>query len=798
MKKERKNQLAKIIVLGLVLASWTGSAWAAEVIGVDANGTSETVNQPISVVNSSGRATGLYAHKGGVISTDGDGLTSISSLAGNDLARGIIAETGGAINIAMNGSLTVKLDPASTISNGADGICADGAGAGIVISGLTDLAATSKSHASAIGALNGGKVKVETSGTIDVTATEEVGAAIYGQYKDSAVTVTGLKDIKVRAGTFGIGVQATDRGTALVELSGNMDIVAEQSARAIIAGSFSASNKYKDDYPSITTVIGVGTNPSTISAQGGTYSALLYLDNGGTINVENIMGAEDVDDSTAFAIAAAEEGGIVNMVKTSLSGNVEFDATDSVAGATNELNINIDEDSLLAGATKVINDDSSKNAAININNQGVWGITDNSTLGTLTNNGQVTFVDTKSTPLVLKADTLAGSGLYIINTDLANQSGDTIVAGTSKNANIKIQVISDPVYYTKDWNSVAQKGYQVLSISSGSASVEGEPMDIGAYRVTPNVVSNGTTGWDINGFNVGPSANTMTAADARAVVNEAWLMDTNSLAKRLGDLRLGDTGDDGVWARFQRNNSKMKGDRQAKLNANLFQVGYDRAFSRKDGKSYVGIAVDRIDGNGSYDSGSGDVKATSVALYNTWLGDTGHYYDIVLRQGHYSNDYKMIDLAGMLSKADYGTNATTLSGEYGYRKALKNGAYLEPQAEIIYGHLTGSDYTTSEGGVVNADATNHFITRLGIAAGRQSTWGNYYARASYYHDFAGGGGISFDGYSYERDAAKNWAEITLGGDVKLGKNWKVYGEIAKYFGDIKNSLNYDIGIRWSF
>ena len=27
---------------------------------------------------------------------------------------------------------------------------------------------------------------------------------------------------------------------------------------------------------------------------------------------------------------------------------------------------------------------------------------------------------------------------------------------------------------------------------------------------------------------------------------------------------------------------------------------------------------------------------------------------------------------------------------------------------------------------------------------------------------------------------------------------RAYGEIAKYFGDLKNSLNYDIGVRWSF
>ena len=630
------------------VASTDQFAWGME---ADYSGNQITV-QGLTMLKVTG---GKYA--GGIGSYDG-GLVTVSAQGAE-----VIAKAPGADGVA---SAIYGLDKdAQTMVSGIESVTAigvkwaegiDGRDGGYVkVSDVKNIKVESNTEATGICAVNGGHAEVSGAQT---TLNVKSAAIAYGilstetntqLQKNSAVTVTGLKDIKVKGGTFAIGVQATDRGTALVELNGDMDIAADQSARAIVAGSFSASNKYKDDYPSTTTVIGVGTNPSTISAKGGTYSALLYLDNGGTINVENIIGSEDLDNTTAFAVAAAEEGGIVNMTKTNLAGNVNFDAADSIPGVTNELNINIDKDSFLVGGAKVINDDGSKNAAININNQGIWGITDNSTLGTLTNNGKVTFVDTKSTPLVLKADTLAGSGFYCINTDLANQSGDTIVAGTSNNAHIKIQVISDPVYDSQDWNSVAQRGYQVLSISSGSTNVEGAPLDIGAYRVTPNVISNGTTSWNISGFNVGPSENTMTAADARAVINEAWLMDTNSLSKRLGDLRVGDTGDDGVWARFQRSNNKVKGDRQAKLNANLFQVGYDKSFKRKDGKMYVGIAVDHIDGTGSYENGGGDVKVTSVALYNTWMGDKGHYYDIVLRQGHYSNDYSLTDLSGAIS-----------------------------------------------------------------------------------------------------------------------------------------------------
>ena len=37
---------------------------------------------------------------------------------------------------------------------------------------------------------------------------------------------------------------------------------------------------------------------------------------------------------------------------------------------------------------------------------------------------------------------------------------------------------------------------------------------------------------------------------------------------------------------------------------------------------------------------------------------------------------------------DFGMNVTTLSGEYVYRKHLKNGVYIEPQAERLSKAIT--------------------------------------------------------------------------------------------------------------
>ncbi|MCH3915745.1 MAG: autotransporter outer membrane beta-barrel domain-containing protein [Acidaminococcaceae bacterium] len=63
---------------------------------------------------------------------------------------------------------------------------------------------------------------------------------------------------------------------------------------------------------------------------------------------------------------------------------------------------------------------------------------------------------------------------------------------------------------------------------------------------------------------------------------------------------------------------------------------------------------------------------------------------------------------------------------------------------------------------------------------------------------AGGGDINFDNYFYGRRAAKNWGELTVGGDVKLKDNWRIYGEVSKYLGDIRNSINYELGAKLTF
>ena len=256
---------------------------------------------------------------------------------------------------------------------------------------------------------------------------------------------------------------------------------------------------------------------------------------------------------------------------------------------------------------------------------------------------------------------------------------------------------------------------------------------------------------------------------------------------------------DNMWAKYGHGTQEVgSSGRNTEVKYNQFQIGYDKLFARKDGKMYRGIMVSRINGDASYERGTGDTNSTTVGLYQAWLGNKGHFYDVTFRYGKISTDYSVTDLSDNYSTADYSMWATTLSGEYGYRKDLGKGAYIEPSAELILGHVGSADYTTSKNMNVYLDATKHAITRLGFMAGKDFGKANAYFKANYYHDFAGGGALTTGTVNYENDAAKNWEEIGIGGNVQLSKNASAYAEVRKLFGNVKSNVNFSVGARWSF
>lgn len=281
---------------------------------------------------------------------------------------------------------------------------------------------------------------------------------------------------------------------------------------------------------------------------------------------------------------------------------------------------------------------------------------------------------------------------------------------------------------------------------------------------------------------------------ATAIV--AWRQEDSTLSQRLGELRESDGGQ-GIWVRMSRGEFEYDG--EYKNQYNFFQMGYDWAA----GNWHYGAAVSHNDGQTTYTHGDGENRSTSLSLYGTWLGDKGHYADIVLKQGRLSNDFDIYTEAGHTS-GDYDAWGTSLSGEYGMKVDLDGGWYVTPQAQLTLMRIGGEDYTTNNGIKVNQDSLESAVGRVGFEVGKRiSDSGSIYAKASLLHDFAGSADtyLSLNGLtnSYHQGIGDTWCEAGIGFNYKTSENSYVYADVVKTFGgDVATPWQWSAGMRWTF
>jgi putative outer membrane autotransporter barrel domain protein len=288
-----------------------------------------------------------------------------------------------------------------------------------------------------------------------------------------------------------------------------------------------------------------------------------------------------------------------------------------------------------------------------------------------------------------------------------------------------------------------------------------------------------------------------------------WRNDMNDMYKRMGDLRIG--AESGLWARvyggrisYDANNAYMKNSYWAA------QVGMDK---RLASGWHVGGAFGYNDGSVTYRyGGKGDPKLYTLAAYATRVSEDGQYVDIVAKIGKLSNKftaYNKYDAPALRNYVEgkYDTYGYGISAEYGKKIRMGKG-FITPQAELTWSRLSSDSFAAAapsgESMRVNQSSVNSLIGRLGVVAGVESDKGNFYAKASLFHEFDGDGHILFSepGKTGKRSSFSlkdTWAEIALGGNYYLSPRSMIYADFTKSFGgDYKVDWRINAGIRFSF
>ncbi len=286
--------------------------------------------------------------------------------------------------------------------------------------------------------------------------------------------------------------------------------------------------------------------------------------------------------------------------------------------------------------------------------------------------------------------------------------------------------------------------------------------------------------------------------------NNAIYMDR--LNKRLGEARyISPEDEQGMWVRIR--HDRIGKDDAFRSQNTMYEMGYDVKQDCDNGERRVGMAIDYMDGKAEYTgiAGDGDVKRYGLWLYDTWLGDKGHYTDYVLKWGHLENDFDiMARTTGEKITGDYSNNVFSASAEYGKKNDMGGGWYFEPQAQLQFARVTGADYVTSQDTKVSLDGINSLIGRAGFRLGRDLNENStVYIKADLLHEFLGDQDITATDITgtlrEEYENKGTWYDVGFGFATALSNNSYAFMDFEKSFGN-DNDETYQInaGVQWTF
>ena len=242
----------------------------------------------------------------------------------------------------------------------------------------------------------------------------------------------------------------------------------------------------------------------------------------------------------------------------------------------------------------------------------------------------------------------------------------------------------------------------------------------GFSRVTPilHVDNSGdNTNWILDGFRAEADKAAVAKADSfMSTGYKNFMTEVNNLNKRMGDLR--DTnGDAGAWARIM--NGAGSADGGYSDNYTHVQVGFDKKHELNDVDLFTGVTMTYTDSSADSHAFSGKTKSVGGGLYASVLFNSGAYIDLIGKYIHHDNDYTG-NFAGLGTK-HYNTHSWYAGAETGYRYHLAEDTFIEPQAELIYGVVSGKTFNWKEGDMDLSMKNKDFrplIGRTGVELGK--------------------------------------------------------------------------------
>lgn len=527
--------------------------------------------------------------------------------------------------------------------------------------------------------VNGKTNKIETGNvSLDLSATGDHDLKVYGlESWEGGNIITGDGDIFVQAinnnisadtKNFAYGISASD-GSVITKGNGNIAAIVQGKGTVAAYGLYLIGDKTtanlgivdisaKTIGGSNVNSFGVWTiNESTANIAGGSITAKAY----------NSDGISENKDAYVVAILS-QNTSAVNVNKGTTNDVVINGDILTFGNSTVNLNLNTINSEINGAIYK----ESTNGTNLMLANGAEWNVGSNynSSITNLDMNGGII---NQNTSKYIDIENYSGSGEIVLavgantyNGDIDVDAGRTNITSAAEGSVINMSVTNNNLIGTTDSAQALANLNQIaneISYDANDGNITGK-VTIKEGLIMPE--ASGDLLFDQNNIgyvaNVKQNSSTTTIDNIKniaATAIVAWRQEDSTLSQRLGELRESNGGQ-GIWVRMSRGEFEYDG--EYKNQYNFFQMGYDWAA----GNWHYGAAVSHNDGQTTYTHGDGENRSTSLSLYGTWLGDKGHYADIVLKQGRLSNDFDIYTEAGH-TNGDYDAWGTSLSGEYGMK-----------------------------------------------------------------------------------------------------------------------------------
>ncbi|EHG6091168.1 fibronectin-binding autotransporter adhesin ShdA [Salmonella enterica subsp. enterica serovar Braenderup] len=433
--------------------------------------------------------------------------------------------------------------------------------------------------------------------------------------------------------------------------------------------------------------------------------------------------------------------------------------------------------------------------------------------------------DSATDKLVITGDASGTTDLYIngIGDGAQTTNGIEVVdvggVSTSDAFVLKNEVNAGLYTYRLYWNESDNDWYLASKAQSDDDDSGGDdtPSDGGddGGNVTPP--DDGGDGGNVTPPDDGGDVAPQYRADIGAYMGNQWMarnLQMQTLYDREGSQYR--NADGSVWARFKAGKAEseaVSGNIDMDSNYSQFQLGGDiLAWGNGQQSVTVGVMASYINadtdstGNrgadGSQFTSSGNVDGYNLGVYATWFADaqthSGAYVDSWYQYGFYNNSVESGD-AGSESY-DSTANAVPLETGYRYDIALSNGntVSLTPQAQVVWQNYSADSVKDNYGTRIDGQDGDSWTTRLGLRVDGKLYKGSRtviqpFAEANWLHT-SDDVSVSFDDATVKQDLPANRAELKVGLQADIDKQWSVRAQVAGQtgsndFGDLNGSLN---------